>query len=177
MPRIRFTWLIAVCLLAAASLAAADQALYRLPKPQPAPPLALPDMDGKLHKLSDYRGKPVIVNFWATWCPPCRREMPSMNRAWQKLKDQGVVMLAVNVGEDEDTIFAFTGDYPVDFPILLDKDGKAIHDWPVRGLPTTFVIDPEGRIVYRAVGGREWDEPEIMALVLELRKGKKGKKE
>ncbi len=161
-------WLAALLLLPL--LAGAGEPLYRLAEPVPAPPLALPDMDGRLHRLSDYRGRPVIVNFWATWCPPCRREMPSMNRAWQQLKKQGVVMLAVNVGEDEDTIFAFTGDYPVDFPILLDKEGQAIGQWPVRGLPTTFVIDPQGRIVYRAVGGREWDEPELMQPVLALRK-------
>ncbi len=133
-----------------------------------APPLVLKDMDGNVHRLSDYRGHPVIVNFWATWCPPCRAELPSMNRAWQALQKDGVVMLAVNVGEDEDTIFAFNADYPIDFPILLDRDSKAIDTWSVLGLPTTFVVDAQGRLAYRAVGGRRWDSDRLLYMVRAL---------
>jgi peroxiredoxin len=127
-----------------------------------APGLSLPDIDGVVHRLSDYRGKVVIVNFWATWCPPCRREMPSMQRAWKRLRDEGVVFLAVNVGEDVDTIFTFTADYPADYPLLLDRDSRLIESWPVKGLPTSFVIDPGGRLAYRAIGGREWDSPVLL---------------
>ncbi len=140
--------------------------------PVPGAPLArdfdLPDMDGKRHRLSDYRGKVVIVNFWATWCPPCRKELPSMNRAWARLQKAGVMMLAVNVGESEDVIFPFMADYPIDFPVLLDQEGEIIDRWPVRGLPTTFVIDPHGRLVYQAIGGREWDDPELLGMVRAL---------
>jgi len=142
--------------------------------PLPGAPLArnfdLPDMDGKRHKLSDYRGRVVIVNFWATWCPPCRKELPSMNRAWSRLQKEGVMMLAVNVGESEDVIFPFMADYPIDFPVLLDQDGEIIQRWPVRGLPTTFVVDPDGRLVYQALGGREWDDPRLLGLVRGLLK-------
>ena len=138
--------------------------------PSPAPAFELRDMEGETRKLSDYRGQPLIVNFWATWCPPCRAEMPAMNRAWHKIKNAGIGMIAINVGEDEDTIFAFTGDYPVDFTILLDQDSNTIEQWPIKGLPTTFVLDPEGNIIYRAIGGREWDDEALLDKVRALRK-------
>ena len=135
----------------------------------PALDFSLPDMDGEMHKLSDFRGKTVIVNFWATWCPPCREEMPSMERAWQKIKDDGMAMIAINVGEDEDTIFQFTASYPVTFPLLLDQDSEVVEPWGVRGLPTTYVVDPQGRVVYRAIGGREWDDPALLDKVRALK--------
>lgn len=146
-----------------------EQLLHELPDTPQAPDFNLADMDGARHRLSDYRGKVVIINFWATWCPPCREEMPSMQRAWGQLEREGVVMLAVNVGEDEDTIFTFTANYPVDFPLLLDSDSAVIQSWPVRGLPTTFVIDTKGAIVYRAIGGRAWDSPGILDTLRALR--------
>ncbi|MGD8615130.1 MAG: TlpA disulfide reductase family protein [Gammaproteobacteria bacterium] len=133
-----------------------------------APDFKLPDIDGATHRLSDYRGKVVIVSFWATWCPPCREEMPSMQRAWKRLKQENTVILAVNVGEDEDTIFTFTADYPMDFPLLMDLDSSVVQRWPVRGLPTTFVVDPQGRIVYRAVGSRDWEDPLILKTLRSL---------
>ena len=134
-----------------------------------APEFTLQDTRGELHHLSDYRGKPVIVNFWATWCPPCREELPSMNRAWHTLEEEGVAMLAINMGEDEDTIFIFSADYPTDFPILMDRTGEVIEQWPVKGLPTTFVIAPDGTIAYRAIGSREWDAKELLDSVRALR--------
>jgi len=133
-----------------------------------APDFELTDIDGKVHRLSDYRGKVLIINFWATWCPPCREEMPSMQRAWNALKPEGLVMLAINVGEDEDAIFQFTGRYPVSFPLLMDSGSMVIGKWPVRGLPTTFVVDPQGRLVFRAIGGREWDDAALLDLVRAL---------
>ena len=133
-----------------------------------APDFALPDIDAAIHRLSDYRGQVVIVNFWATWCPPCREEMPSMQRAWEQIQDENIVILAIDIGEDEDTIFTFTGDYPVEFPLLLDLDSSVIQDWPVRGLPTTFVIDPQGRIAYRAIGTRDWEDPALLDTLRKL---------
>lgn len=134
-----------------------------------APAFSLQDIDGKTHHLADYRGKVVVINFWATWCPPCREEMPSMQRAWEStLKQEGIPLLAINVGEDEETIFAFTGDYPVDFPLLMDLDSAVIDSWPVRGLPTTFIVDKKGRLVYRAIGGRAWDDEKLLAAIKAL---------
>jgi len=148
--------------------AGAEQTLTELPERPPAPDFTLEDMDGNSHSLSDYRGQAVIVNFWATWCPPCREEMPSMQRGWEQVRDEDIALLAVNVGETADQIFVFTADYPVEFPLLLDRDGSVTDDWPVKGLPTTFVVDPEGRIVYRAVGGRAWDDPALLDQVRSL---------
>jgi peroxiredoxin len=161
----------ALCSLVAVAVhaeAIEGEGLTRLEHVRPAPDFALPDVDGNLHRLSDYRGKVILVNFWATWCPPCRLEMPSMQRAWEKLAGEGVVMLAIDVGEDEETVFTFTADYPVEFPLLLDRKAKTIGEWGVIGLPTSFVVDGRGRVVYRAVGGREWDDPEILRRVREL---------
>ncbi len=131
---------------------------------------ALKDMDGKTHKLSDYKGKTLIINFWASWCPPCREEMPSMERAWQKIKNNNIVMLAINVGEDEDTIFTFLGDYPVSFTILMDSTGEVTENWPIKGLPTTYIVSPEGKLVYRAIGGRQWDNKDILKQIRKINK-------
>jgi peroxiredoxin len=136
-----------------------------------APEFALADIDGVIHRLSDYRGQVVIVNFWATWCPPCREEMPSMQRAWEQIQDEAMVILAIDVGEDADTIFTFTADYPVEFPLLLDLDSRVIQEWPVRGLPTTFIVDPQGRIAYRAIGTRDWEDPALLETLRALHDG------
>jgi len=145
------------------------QLLHEVPERPAAPDFSIKDMDGSVHTLSAYRGKVVILNFWATWCPPCREEMPSMERAWEKLRHEDIVMLAINVGEDEDTIFEFTASYPVEFPLLLDRESAVISNWPVRGLPTTFVIDPQGKIVYRAIGGRDWDADGVLQQIRALK--------
>lgn len=147
----------------------AEQALTLLPDKKPAPALLLTDMEGVKHDIRDYRGRPVIINFWATWCPPCRRELPSMNRAWKKIKNEGIVMLAVDVGEDEDTVFTFMADYPIDFTVLLDSSGDISARWPLLALPTTFVLDREGRLVYQAIGGREWDNDSLLDKVRALK--------
>lgn len=93
-----------------------------------------------------------------------------MERAWQVVKDEGILLLAINVGETEDQVWSFTSNYPVTFPLLLDRDSGTIGRWPVQGLPTTFVIDPDGRLAYRAIGGRAWDDPALLDQVRELRR-------
>jgi len=163
-------WLVLLVLVSSATLAQVPgKGLTPLPKGELAPDFELVDSDGAIHRLADYRGKVLIVNFWATWCPPCRAEMPSMERAWAEVKNEGIAMLAINVGEDEDTVFQFTASYPVTFPMLLDLDSSVVQAWPVKGLPTTFVVDPEGRLAYRAIGGREWDDPALLDLVRALK--------
>ncbi|KAF0166989.1 MAG: thioredoxin family protein [Rhodocyclaceae bacterium] len=139
-----------------------------LPTVPPAPTLRLPDMDGKLVDLAAYRGKVVLVNFWATWCPPCRKEFPSLARVRKLFKPADFEVLAVNVGEDPDTVFSFAGS--PDFPVLFDRDSQAMERWPVRGLPTTLVVDRQGRLALRAVGGREFDNPAITAQLKTLLK-------
>jgi len=139
--------------------------------PRPlAPAFTLKDLDGKTHKLSAYKGQVLLVNFWASWCPPCRREMPSMERLYLKLKGEPIQVLAVNQNESFDLVFAFTGelDPAPTYPILLDQKGKVPAQWGVKGLPTSFIVDKQGRIAYRAVGGREFDHPEIEATLRRL---------
>ena len=157
------------CVLLFAESVFAAQVLSPVEQQVMAPDFELADTEGRMHRLSDYRGKTVIINFWTTWCPPCREEIPSMNRAWNALQQEDVVILAINMGEDEDTIFIFTADYPADFPLLLDREGEVIARWPVKGLPTTYVVAPDGRIAYRAIGGREWDDPEFLRKIRALR--------
>ncbi|MCL5060821.1 MAG: TlpA family protein disulfide reductase [Candidatus Thermoplasmatota archaeon] len=138
--------------------------------PKPAPALKLVDLDGKPHDLARLKGKVVLINFWATWCPPCRREMPSMERLSQALAGEPFVVLAIDVGEDADTIDAFTGqlDTTPTFPVLLDTRSRTLPAWKVAGLPTTFLVDQRGRIVASAIGGREFDHPDIVRVIQEL---------
>lgn len=149
------------CLLAAGPLAAQGGGLTPVDGTPAAPALALPDIDGKAVDLAAFRGRLVLVNFWATWCPPCRREFPSLSRVQKLFKPGELAVLAVNVGEDAETVFSFAGASEV--TILLDRDSAAMRRWPVKGLPTTFVVDKKGRLALRAVGGREFDDAAIVA--------------
>lgn len=129
----------------------------------PAPTLRLEDMDGKVVDLLSYRGRVVLVNFWATWCPPCRKEFPSLIRVRKLFKPKDFDVIAVNVGEDPDTVFSFAGS--PEFPVLFDRNSQAMATWPVKGLPTTFLIDRQGRLAMKAVGGREFDDAAIVSLI------------
>ena len=134
----------------------------------PAPPLALLDMDDKPVDLAALRGRVVLINFWATWCPPCRKEFPSLGRLQKLFKPTELIVLAVNVGEDLESVFSFAG--TTDFPVLFDKDAAVMRRWPVKGLPTTYVVDKAGRLALRAVGGRDFDDPAVVAQLRELLK-------
>ena len=141
--------------------------LNQLAKPVDAPNFKLEDMDEYEYDFSEYRGKVVLLNFWATWCPPCKREMPSMERLYQKHKGKDFTVLAINQMEDGDKVFAFTGtlDTQLTFNILLDTKSSVAQNYDVRGLPTTYLIDKKGKIRYRAVGGREFDHPEVEKII------------
>jgi peroxiredoxin len=169
MKKITQYYFLSTILLLFYSTVMAAELLTAIPAKPKAPSFKLENMDGEIITLDQYKGRPVIINFWATWCPPCREELPSMNRAWEKIKNEDIAMVAINVGEDEDTIFAFMGDYPINFDLLLDTTGEIIGQWPIKGLPTTFVLDAEGRLVYRAIGGREWDAEDLLDNVRALK--------
>ncbi len=130
----------------------------------------LMDMDEEKKKLSDYRGKVVLLNFWATWCPPCIREMPSMERLHQQINAEDFEVIAVNQMEDADEVFAFSGQLEIDptFEILFDTSSEVSRAYDVRGLPTTYLIDKQGKIRYRAVGGREFFHPEVVRIIEKL---------
>jgi thiol-disulfide isomerase/thioredoxin len=132
---------------------------------------ALPGLDGESHRLSELRGKVVLINFWATWCPPCREEMPSMQRLYESLEGEDFEVLAVNVGEREPNVFSYArGEIGTEltFPILLDPEAKVIERFPVRGLPTSFLVDKQGRLAYKAVGGRDMTSEAFRGTVLKL---------
>jgi thiol-disulfide isomerase/thioredoxin len=125
------------------------------------PPLALADMAGDEHRLDDYRGRVLMVQFWATYCTPCRTEMPSMNALAEKLGDRFAI-LAVNMGEKPEAVAQFITEVGPKFTILMDPKGQAIRDWKVFAVPSTFILDPEGRIRYTLYGPAEWDTPEVV---------------
>jgi thiol-disulfide isomerase/thioredoxin len=172
-PRLVVT-LCLVLLSSSARLQAQEEALSHALAPLDpslaAPGFSLADMDGERHALADYRGQVILLNFWATWCPPCRHEMPAMERLYQHFRDKGFVVLAVNQWEDPDLVFAYTGELNVfpSFPILFDPQSTVSQDYGVKGLPTSFVIDRDGRLVYRAIGGRDFDHPEILQRIGDL---------
>lgn len=152
------------------SAQAAPITLTKLKVPQPAPAFSLIDLNNKIHTLADYKGKPLIVNFWASWCRPCREELPALNRAWAKVKNQGVQMLAINIGEDPTAVFKFIQEYPIDFKVLLDTESDELANWQMKGLPTTYILNHKAEVVYQAIGEREWDSDELLTKVLALRK-------
>ena len=134
--------------------------------PRDAPSaLALKDLDGKPHTLADYKGRVVLINFWATWCPPCRAEMPSMQRLKIAMKDKPFTILAVDMAETETEVRHFLKemkDPKIDFTILMDKDGKAIKEWKVFVFPTSYVLDTQGKVRYTLLGSTEWDEGDTL---------------
>jgi thiol-disulfide isomerase/thioredoxin len=114
-------------------------------------------------RLSAYRGEFVFLNFWATWCPPCREEMPSMEAMQAELAALPVRILAVNVQEGRPVVGEFAAEMGYTFPILLDESGRVAANYGVRGIPTTYFISPAGRVLGMLVGTRYWDEPEVLA--------------
>jgi thiol-disulfide isomerase/thioredoxin len=145
---------------------AQGRGMTAMPANRQAPTLRLNDDDGKAVDLAQYRGKVVLVNFWASWCPPCRKEFPSLSRVRKLFKPSEFEVMAVNVGEEPDFAFSFAG--ITDFPVLFDRDSKVIVAWGVQGLPTTFLVNRKGQLAYRAAGGREFDDPDIVSAIRQL---------
>ena len=158
--------LAAVCLLNAPLAAGAGE--LRVWDGGPTPPLKLSDLHGKVHDLAAYRGQVVLVNFWATWCEPCRAEMPAIQRLRGKLAGKPFTVLAVNLDEPESRIRKFLSARALDFPVLADE-GKAVTTaWKVRVLPASFIIGRDGRIRYSLVGELAWDHQSVVSLLAEL---------
>ena len=132
------------------------------------PTLSLQDPQGKTHDLAAYRGKVVLVNFWATWCVPCREEMPSMQALRAQLAHKPFEVLAVNMMESEEKIAAFGESELIDLPVLMDRDGAAARRWNVRMLPASFVIDRRGAIRYQLVGEANWTAANIRSPIERL---------
>jgi len=124
----------------------------------------LEDMNGKNISLSDFKGKIVFLNFWTTWCPTCRIEMPSMERLHQKLKNEDFAMVTINLQESASLVKAFFKEFKLTFTALLDSTGEVGASFGIRAIPTTYILDKTGRIIGQVSGPREWDSKAAIAL-------------
>lgn len=134
--------------------------------PAEAPALVVEDGQGNRFDLAQARGQWVFVHFWASWCGPCRREMPSIEALAEESLDLALVL--VNTAEDEDTLFLFLAEVAPELHSYRDPNGLVTEAWQPRGLPATYLVDPEGRLRYQALGGRPWDEPTYLAFLRAL---------
>ena len=143
-------------------------ALIRIDEKVMAQNFALKDLNGNLVHLKDYRGKVVLLNFWATWCLPCLVEMPSMEKLFNKYKNKDFVILAVDMQEDLETVKKFKERFNLSFPILLDEEGVVATYYGVRGIPATYFIDREGYLFAAAMGARDWASEDAFMLITHL---------
>lgn len=126
------------------------------------------DLNGKEVKLSDYKGKVIFLNLWATWCPPCRKEMPEMEKLNEKFKNKNFVMLAVSVGEDNKTVKNFLSKNRYTFPIFTDNKRDIETKYSTGSIPTTYIIDKNGNILAQFIGARDWYSKEAISLIEKL---------
>jgi cytochrome c biogenesis protein CcmG, thiol:disulfide interchange protein DsbE len=143
------------------------------PGPQvgmPAPDFALPDLEGRVHGLADFRGRVVVLNFWATWCPPCIDEMPSLERLHQALGERGVAVIAVSVDERFSDVPAFVEKFHLTFPVLYDEGKKVSRKYQSFKYPETYILDRDGRLKSKVVGPRDWSAPTVIRDMVDLLK-------
>lgn len=133
-----------------------------------APGFSLPDLAGKTVQLKTFRGKLVLLNFFATWCGPCREEMPGMERLYRAHQDKGFAVVAVNLYERAKTVRPFVQELKLSFPTILDVEGSVGREYGVRALPVTFLVGRDGNIVWRAIGGRNWESAQAQTLFARL---------
>jgi len=119
---------------------------------QPAPNFGFKDADGNMHSLTDFRGQPVIVNFWATWCPPCRREMPGLVKAYEANKDQGLMIIEVDVAEPPEAVAPFVAEHQMTMPVVMDRRQEVTRLYRTDSFPTSFFVDKDGVVQARWVG-------------------------
>lgn len=137
-----------------------------------APGFGVPTLNGQNLSLADYRGKVVMINFWATWCVPCRVEMPSMENLYEKYKRKGFEILAVSGGEGRNLVQPFTENLKLSFPILLDEQFEVHGKYGVNAIPSTFLVDKSGVITHRFFGAMDWNDDQSTELIGKLIKAK-----
>jgi len=143
--------------------------IRRPAEPSEAPDFTLSGLEGRPAQLREFRGKLVLLNFWATWCAPCLHEMPSMERLYQTFKQTDFALLAVSMDrQGEEMARPFVDRLKLTFPVLLDRTSEVGNRYGVRGLPTTYLIDSDGRIIGAVIGAREWYRTEAKALIAGL---------
>ena len=163
MKTIPITFFAIICLVLTQAAASGELSPYTA---QPgSTTFDLPDVKGQQHSLEDYRGQVVLVNFWASWCPPCIQEMPGLERLRQMLKDQPFEILAINVGERKYKVWKFVKLISFELPVLLDTRKDTFDSWGASVLPTSFLLDKQGRIRYRVQGDIEWDNENVISLI------------
>jgi len=136
--------------------------------PMQAPDFILQDLAGKTVRLQDLRGKVVVLNVWATWCPPCVEEMPTFQALTEQMKEQDLILLAVSQDERPKAVKPWIDERGFTFPVLLDPRGVVGHNYGVTGYPETFVIDRNGRVVHHHVGYRDWADAAMVATLQRL---------
>lgn len=165
------TILAALGLLLVGKAADAQDHLYEAMGMAKVPPKAAPDftlstVDGKQVSLQAYRGKVVFLNFWATWCIPCREEMPALERLHQMYqRSQNFAVISIDYKESAEQVKAFFQQHALSFPALLDQSGSVSRDYLVSGMPTTYLIGRDGMLLARGVGGRDWTRVEALDLI------------
>ena len=136
-----------------------------------APDFSLQDIHGNMVALSDFRGKPILLNFWATWCEACREELPSMQRLYEALSSKGVEVVAISIDRKNfDRIKKYAKEYKLTFPVLWDPNQKVRKHYFIMGLPTTYLIGPEGKLKGFASGARVWDSSDSVHALMSLKK-------
>jgi len=164
-------WICTVLLLALVLASGCNKRLEPATEGKTAPDFTLKDLNGRPVQLSSLRGKVVLVNFWATWCPPCREEIPSMVRMNQAMQGKPFQLLAISIDEGgKDAVTAFFQKAGATLPALLDTDGAVARTYGTTGVPETFVIDTKGVIMKKVVGAMDWSSPQVLAALEELGK-------
>jgi thiol-disulfide isomerase/thioredoxin len=166
----RRRWLLGTLgLLALRAQGASAQHIVRpWPAERPVPPLGLADLHGRTWDLAALKGRPVLLNFWATWCEPCRAEMPSLDRLARQQANEGLAVFAVNYQEGEARVREFLETLRVSLPVLLDRDGLAARQWTPRVFPSTVLIDRQGQPLSTVIGEFDWGSAEAAALLRPL---------
>jgi len=162
--RIAFTLIVLAWLLPRTALAAEVTALSGADNLD----FSLADFRDKIHTLADYRGKVLLVNFWASWCPPCIYEMPELTRLQQQMADRPFEVIAINVGEKKYKVHKFTRLINFELPVLLDTSNQAFKDWQVQTLPTSFLVDANGTVRHKIRGNPGWEQSETISMIEQL---------
>ena len=140
----------------------------KLVKNRPLFDAGIKDLKGRVSNLSDYKGKVIFLNLWATWCPPCRGEMPTIEALYNEFRGKDFQIIAVSQGESEETVKKFLTDFNYTFPIFIDNKGQVAKSYNSGAIPTTYIIDKKGDIIAQIVGGRDWASAEVKELIEEL---------
>ncbi len=156
--------------LAFSLIATPTGAVHRVQIGKPAPDFSLPALGGKKISLAGFKGKAVFLNFWATWCPPCKEEMPSMEKVYREQKGRGLEILAISIDKGGKEVEGFQKEFGLSFPILLDPDNLVAALYELAFVPTTYLIDRAGNVVFRETQYRDWTDPEARKLLEKILK-------